>query len=91
MTFDPPDHIAACGHRHVEKRLAPPTRYLSPTGGERKYIDRGLHEQKSPKRVRIGSSPPVSANDKEEATLRTNPEIIFQYQEAYIQNGMIAP
>lgn len=29
-------------------------------------------------------------HDKDEAVLRTNPEIIFQYQEPYVQNGMIA-
>jgi polyphosphate kinase 2 len=29
-------------------------------------------------------------DDKDEAMLRTNPEIIFQYQEPYVQNGMIA-
>ena len=30
-------------------------------------------------------------DDKDEAILRTNPEVIFQYQDAYAQNGMIAP
>ena len=29
-------------------------------------------------------------DDKDEAMLRTNPKIIFQFQEPYVQNGMIA-
>jgi polyphosphate kinase 2 len=29
-------------------------------------------------------------DDKDDAVLRTNPEITFQYQEPYVQNGMIA-
>jgi polyphosphate kinase 2 (PPK2 family) len=29
-------------------------------------------------------------DDKDEAILRTNPEIIFEFQEPYVQNGMIA-
>jgi hypothetical protein len=29
-------------------------------------------------------------DDKDEAILRTSPEIIFQFQEPYVQNGIIA-
>ena len=29
--------------------------------------------------------------DKDEAVLRINPEIIFQYREPYVRNGRIAP
>ena len=29
-------------------------------------------------------------DDKDEAALAVNPDIIFEYQEAYLKNGMIA-
>ncbi len=33
----------------------------------------------------------VHYSDKDESLLATNPDIIFEYQEIYVQNGMIAP
>jgi len=30
-------------------------------------------------------------DNKDESVLLVNPDIIFQYQESYLQNGMIAP
>jgi hypothetical protein len=33
----------------------------------------------------------VHYSDKDESLLASNPDIIFEYQEIYVRNGMIAP